>query len=199
MLKNKFIVAFISLAIGIIFYYSFFNNDSFEVKTKKSFEKYKTDLINLENSPIKTDGVNDFDFFEPDKNYVIEANFVENQSEQKSFNLIMTDTSQSPAVLAGKANFEFEGQKVNLLIFEEEDNYVLPFNDLTNGQETYGGGRYINIAKSALLGNMITIDFNNAHNYYCNYNDTYICPIPPKENKINFKINAGEKTYLKTK
>ena len=67
------------------------------------------------------------------------------------------------------------------------------FKDLTNGDTTYGGGRYARIIKEP-DGSYI-IDFNNAYNPYCDYNTAYICPLPPASNHLSFAIEAGELKY----
>ena len=65
------------------------------------------------------------------------------------------------------------------------------FKDLTNGHTTYGGGRYARLARED--DGMYLIDFNNAYNPYCAYNPTYICPLPPQQNHLDFAVEAGER------
>ena len=69
----------------------------------------------------------------------------------------------------------------------------LPFKDKTNGVETYGGGRYLDLTVPD--GDSIVIDFNKAYNPYCHYNIEYSCPLVPRENKLLFSIKAGVKKY----
>ena len=64
------------------------------------------------------------------------------------------------------------------------------FKDLTNGHTTYGGGRYARLTRED--DGMYVIDFNNAYNPYCAYNPTYICPLPPRQNHLDFAVEAGE-------
>lgn len=64
------------------------------------------------------------------------------------------------------------------------------FKDLTNGHTTYGGGRYARLTRED--HGMYVIDFNNAYNPYCAYNPIYICPLPPRQNYLEFAIEAGE-------
>ena len=64
------------------------------------------------------------------------------------------------------------------------------FKDLTNGYTTYGGGRYARLIRED--DGMYVIDFNNAYNPYCAYNPTYICPLPPRQNYLDFAVEAGE-------
>ncbi len=197
MFKNKFFLLFLVLALVAIIYYSFSNGKDFNQKTLEAIQAYKENLLNEAESPIKEKNIEKFSFYKPNESFLLEADFVPAKDSNKSFNLNMTDSTKIEAKLAGKANFSLNGKDFSVLIFEEENNYLFPFTDLTNASETYGGGRYINIEKDDLLGNKITINFNNAHNFYCAYSPEFICPIPPKENLIDLKIEAGEKIYNK--
>jgi uncharacterized protein len=67
----------------------------------------------------------------------------------------------------------------------------VPFGDLTNRVETYGGGRYLNLDRTAT--GVYDLDFNLAYNPYCVYNINYTCPIPPPENRLQVSIRAGER------
>ena len=64
------------------------------------------------------------------------------------------------------------------------------FKDLTNGHTTYGGGRYARLTRED--DGMYVIDFNNSYNPYCAYNPTYICPLPPQQNHLDFAVEVGE-------
>ena len=64
------------------------------------------------------------------------------------------------------------------------------FKDQTNGHTTYGGGRYVRLRRED--DGIYAIDFNNAYNPYCAYNPTYICPLPPQQNHLDFAVEAGE-------
>jgi uncharacterized protein (DUF1684 family) len=72
----------------------------------------------------------------------------------------------------------------------------LPFKDLTNGRQTYGGGRYLyDTIKGADLGarpDTILLDFNFAYNPSCAYNPRWVCPLAPRENALKLAIEAGE-------
>jgi hypothetical protein len=74
---------------------------------------------------------------------------------------------------------------------EYEDYLFLPFNDYTNGNETYGGGRYLDVRIPK--GNTMVLDFNKAYNPYCAYTYGYSCPVPPRGNSLETEINAGIK------
>ena len=64
------------------------------------------------------------------------------------------------------------------------------FKDPTNGHTTYGGGRYARLIRED--DGMYVIDFNNSYNPYCAYNPTYICPLPPRQNHLDFAVEVGE-------
>ncbi|CAM4114300.1 DUF1684 domain-containing protein [Zobellia roscoffensis] len=112
-----------------------------------------------------------------------------------------TTTNRTPTYEKyGEVVFEIEGKPYKLTIYQShrlrkteefKDYLFLPFTDQTNGEETYGGGRYIDL--KIPNSNHITIDFNKAYNPYCAYNNYSSCPIPPKENDLQLKIEAGVK------
>ena len=74
-----------------------------------------------------------------------------------------------------------------------EDYLFLPFLDDTNGEESYGGGRYIDLKIPE--GDQMTIDFNTAYNPYCAYDAKYSCPIVPRENYMDVEVRAGVKAF----
>lgn len=85
-------------------------------------------------------------------------------------------------------------QNVELIKREGYDDYLfLPFTDETSGVESYGGGRYLDIRIPT--GDSIEIDFNMAYNPYCNYSERYSCPVPPPQNDIPLRIEAGEMNF----
>jgi len=94
-----------------------------------------------------------------------------------------------------KASFQLLGKDHELILLKpygdaSKKTLHLFFKDETSGEETYGGGRYIDIEPGKTT---CMIDFNMAFNPYCVYNSYYVCPIPPKENKLSIEIKAGEK------
>jgi uncharacterized protein len=99
----------------------------------------------------------------------------------------------------GKVSFAVEGQAVSLTVFWVKSyggGIFLPFRDLTNQNETYGGGRYVlDTIKNADLGREpggLVIDFNFAYNPSCAYNPRWVCPLAPAENWLRVPIRAGE-------
>ncbi len=68
------------------------------------------------------------------------------------------------------------------------------FSDETGGKETYGLGRQLSVPMPDSAGNVI-MDFNKAYNWPCAYTDFATCPIPPRENHLALRVEAGEKKY----
>ena len=78
------------------------------------------------------------------------------------------------------------------------DQLFLPFYDATNGANTYGGGRYLDLRIGDLNGERYSLDFNRAYNPYCAYADGYSCPVPPVKNRLALAVEAGECNFAAT-
>lgn len=97
----------------------------------------------------------------------------------------------------GYVTFELEGKEHRLEARVDEDGYMrLDFRDTTNGDTTYIGGRFL-IAEMPKDGKIV-VDFNQAYNPPCAYTDYATCPLPPLENCLPIRIEAGEKAYRDT-
>ena len=93
---------------------------------------------------------------------------------------------------AGKISFEYQGKNYVLdAISEGPGELFVVFGDATNGNNTYQTGRFIYVPRPDSNGNTF-IDFNKAFNPPCAYTPFATCPIPPKQNKLPFKVTAGE-------
>jgi uncharacterized protein (DUF1684 family) len=96
----------------------------------------------------------------------------------------------------GTLSFTLKGQPMTLGAFVEagetdRSRLFVPFGDLTNGTETYPGGRYLDLDRTAT--GIYDLDFNRAYHPFCYYNSSYDCPIPPSENRLKMPIRAGER------
>ena len=96
----------------------------------------------------------------------------------------------------GTLEFTLKGGRQSLTAFAEANDNDLrrlfvPFGDLTNGAETYQGGRYLDLDRTAT--GIYDLDFNRAYNPFCVFNASYDCPIPPRENRLGIPVRAGEK------
>ena len=106
----------------------------------------------------------------------------------------------------GELHFELAGKKQRLNVYQSldlrkmpqyRDYLFVPFKDLTNAGETYGGGRYLDFRMKDIEGSDCVLDFNKAYNPYCAYSEGYNCPIPPRENHLEAKVEAGEMNFGK--
>lgn len=141
------------------------------------------------------------DIFPIDENFIVKATFTKSKNE-KSFEM-KTTTDRAPLyVKYGEISFVLNGEKFNLNVYQNlelikrpgfKKHLFLPFSDLTSGNETYIGGRYIDL--QIPKGETIIIDFNQAYNPYCAYNYKYSCPIVPLENDLATHIKAGVKKF----
>jgi uncharacterized protein (DUF1684 family) len=95
----------------------------------------------------------------------------------------------------GKLQFKLNGKGYTIETYKSilSDMLFIPFKDMTNGKETYEGGRYIDA--EILPGYRMMLDFNMAYHPSCAYNEKFICALPPKENMLEIEIKAGEKTF----
>ena len=96
----------------------------------------------------------------------------------------------------GTLSFTLKGQPLTLGAFVEANEndmrrLFVPFGDLTNGTETYPGGRYIDLDRTA--SGVYDLDFNRAYHPYCFFNSSYDCPYPPSEDRLKVPVRAGER------
>jgi uncharacterized protein (DUF1684 family) len=99
---------------------------------------------------------------------------------------------------AGQVRFFVGDDEALLQVYMDDyDNYFIPFVDATAPDETYGAGRYLEPRDiSGGVGDpVLLVDFNFAYNPYCAYNERWSCPIPPRENRLKVRIEAGEKKF----
>lgn len=142
------------------------------------------------------------EFYPNSADYLVKADF-EPIEDGEPFEM-KTSTERLPVYRPyGKLSFELNGKQLSLIAYqnvkhaqnEEYKNHLfVPFTDETNGNETYGGGRYMDLDLSKIT-DYAMIDFNKCYNPYCAYNGKYSCPIPPKENALKTKIEAGVKAF----
>ncbi|WP_431136088.1 DUF1684 domain-containing protein [Psychroserpens mesophilus] len=157
-------------------------------------------------SPLKDKDRKTFkglDFFTFDSTYVVNA-YLKRTPNTEWFDMKTTTSRVSPERIYGILTFELKGQSYTLNVYQGKDiikreglaDYLfLPFLDDTNGEESYGGGRYIDLRIPE--GDTIEIDFNKAYNPYCAYNEKYSCPIVPRVNYLALEVRAGVKAFKK--
>ncbi len=156
-------------------------------------------------SPLKAKDLKNFkgvDFFRFDSSYAVYAK-IQKTPESPPFKMKTTTDIPVDFRMYGKLIFNLKDQQHVLTVYEnlehddskEYENYLfLPFLDKTNGFETYGGGRYIDLYQYE--NDSILIDFNRAYNPQCVYDEKFSCPIVPRNNLLNLRIEAGVKNFV---
>jgi uncharacterized protein (DUF1684 family) len=104
----------------------------------------------------------------------------------------MVDNMTSP----GRLVFELKGKSYRLdpVLERGSKQLFIIFGDKTTGKETYGAGRYLYADPPGADGKVI-LDFNKAHNPSCAFTKFATCPLPPRQNRLAVRIEAGEKKY----
>ncbi|MBK9288612.1 MAG: DUF1684 domain-containing protein [Flavobacteriales bacterium] len=138
--------------------------------------------------------------FAPDARFRVTATFKAKLG--KEFQMRTTTDRMPTYQPVGTLEFRLAGKKLRLTVYRspqlsakpEYANYLfVPFTDLTNGEATYGGGRYLDL--TGPLGSTVELDFNKAYNPYCAYGGKYSCPLPPAENHLRVAVTAGVKAF----
>ena len=109
---------------------------------------------------------------------------------------VFGDVTHEPS--PGALVFEIGGKEYRLDPIAEpgDEELFVVFGDATNGKETYGGGRFVGVARPDVNGKVV-IDFNKAYNPPCAFSPYATCPLPPPQNRLPVAIRAGEMTYEK--
>jgi uncharacterized protein (DUF1684 family) len=131
-------------------------------------------------------------WFPIDPSYRIPATFTA-YVEPEKVRVSMTHVeSKTLMTSTGDVTFQLAGQTLRWKSFLDDNELFVMFEDSSNGKETYGGGRFLHapLAKDGAT----VLDFNKAFNPYCSLNPYIMCPVPTPENRLDFRVAAGE-TY----
>jgi uncharacterized protein (DUF1684 family) len=135
------------------------------------------------------------DYFPIDPAWRIEAAW-EPFDPVKQVNITNMIGVTEPAPVPGRAVFTHEGRTVGLLPIDEGgENLFFVLTDLTAGEETYGASRFLYAPKPKAGATKIILDLNRMQNPPCAFTEFATCPLPPKENRMPFRVTAGEKNY----
>ncbi len=138
-------------------------------------------------------------YYPPDPDYRVKARIIR-LKEKKEVKMITSQNLIKTFYRYAQIEFEVKGQKRYLFAYKKDLSVnppkaylFIPFKDKTNGKETYGAGRFLEIKEPA--GDTFILDFNEAFNPLCNYSHVWNCSYPPSENILDIPIRAGEKKY----
>ena len=138
------------------------------------------------------------DYFPIDPKWRIEARFEPYQPAKTipiTNVLGMTNDETSPGAFA----FEVDGKtyRIDPILEKGETDWFVMIADETTGKETYGAGRYLYVTLPD-ASSKVVIDFNKAYSPPCAFTNFATCPLPPRQNHLPFRIEAGEKKYAGT-
>ena len=160
-------------------------------------------------SPLKKKDLKDFkglDFFPVDSSFIVTTRLI--KTVDAPIFEMATTTDRKPLYKEyGILTFSLQGKDCKLTIYQSQDelrdvkykDYLfLPFTDNTSGNESYGGGRYMDVMTTDERSDgTVVLNFNNTYNPYCAYNDKYSCPLTPRKNHLDIEVKAGVKVFKK--
>ena len=135
------------------------------------------------------------EYYPADRKWVVNARFEPYDPPKKVpiLNVLdMTTDEISPGALA----FEVDGRPYKLEALKEQgsEQFFIIFADQTSGKETYPAGRYLYADPPGADGR-VTLDFNRAYSPPCAFTKYATCPLPPAQNRLPLRVEAGER-YL---
>lgn len=204
---NDIMKAWITLTL-VLFSIHLFAQDIFAYRKsiRKHRNQYKYEFLSNPKSPLDHAGVKKLRFFKADTAFKVVCTF-ERTPDEVPFEMPTYSGDEKEFVKYGYITFELQGDTFQLAIYRNmrslrlpqfQNSLFLPFKDLTNDVDSYGGGRYLNLSIKNIRRNRLVLDFNKAYNPYCAYGDGWNCPIPPEENHLDLAIEAGEKDFTAT-
>ncbi|SDK97514.1 DUF1684 domain-containing protein [Natronorubrum texcoconense] len=159
-------------------------------------------------SPIPPEERDEFDgleYFDPDATYRVTAT-VERHDDPEVVLMDTTAGREMRYLRVATLEFELERDDEDLadgtyelaayqLESPNEEPLFVPFRDKTTGQQSYDGGRYMELSPDRELASEdeLVVDFNLAYTPFCAYSETFDCPLPPEENWLEITIPAGER------
>ena len=170
------------LELGRVRFHVIRRGDRFGVRVKDPEHKRLKSFEGLEYFPI-------------DATYRIDADFTPHD-EPKQMNILSVIGTSTEMTSPGLVEFSLHGKRLSLepLVDDPADTDLwFIFKDQTSGKETYGF-RYLS---GTLKDGKVDLDFNRAYNPPCAFSPYATCPLPPKENRLEARIESGEKIYKK--
>ena len=179
----------------------FSQTDSATIKDVKHFQgELRMEYDNPNTSPLSAKAKQIFKgihFFPVNSAYAVDARFVRTPDE-KPFQMSTSSGMRKTYVKFAEVFFMINNKEYKLNVYQSQDllksveykDYLfIPFTDATSGNETYEGGRYLDL--TIPTSDHILLNFNKAYHPYCAYTEGYNCPIPPQENTLPVRIEAG--------
>ncbi|UOG75728.1 DUF1684 domain-containing protein [Hymenobacter tibetensis] len=195
------------IGFGLLIVFGYFlsdlvlNDNQYAARLRKARQEKSDSFRRVQGSPLSQEQRNVFDslrYYAPNKDYRLEAQ-VEHFNQRDTVEMPLTGGKSEKYLRWGRASFILDKQEHKLTLFLKADGkdstLFIPFTDKTNGFATYGGGRYLDAGKPNAADTEIMLDFNEAYNPFCAYNDGFACPVPPQDNRLAVEIKAGEQAF----
>ena len=137
-------------------------------------------------------------YFPPDRSFAVPAT-LHRLPEPEEIEMLTSRSLKKTFYRYATIRFRLDGEDLELTAFKSRltgdgsESLFVPFRDATSGHETYGAGRFLDLDEPE--AEQLVLDFNRAYNPLCNYSPAFNCPIPPRENRLDVAIRAGERTY----
>ncbi|MGO2090951.1 MAG: DUF1684 domain-containing protein [Microbacterium gubbeenense] len=168
-------------------------------KTVTALERENIDTGAVEHGlrvwDVASDAITRFtavDVYDYDPDWVIEASYEKNpEGHSVAFEHIRDNGGSRDKAVPGTITATIAGAEYALSAFDDDGRLLLVFGDPTNGDETYGAGRFLFVDEPD--GDRVTLDFNRAFVPPCGFSDQFNCPMPPVQNRLQVAVHAGEK------
>lgn len=170
------------VALGTLRFHAIKRNDRYAFRVKDKTSDARTHFAGL-------------DYFPVDPRWRVEARWVPYNPPRKiPITNVLGMTSDE--VAPGRLEFAVDGKPYSIepILEQGETDLFIIFRDATAGKETYPAARYLYASPAGPDGKVI-VDFNKAYNPPCAFTPYATCPLPPAQNKLPFRIEAGEKKY----
>ena len=143
-------------------------------------------------SPVRT-GFHGLDFYPIRPDWRVEARFEPYKPAKKvKIPNVLGQVAEEDS--PGAVVFERNGKTYRIdTLGSVDEGLFLIFADETNGKETYGAGRFLDAAPPK--DGKVTVDFNVAYNPPCAFTAFATCPLPPAQNRLALRVDAGEKKF----
>lgn len=193
---------FLFITCFVCFYsLCFSQTDTAVINSTKRFESaLKAEYADPYHTPLSAKAKKTFKgihFYPFNEKFVVTAKFVRTPNE-KPFQMSTSSGMRKTYIKYAEVFFMIDGKQYKLNVYQSQellqsadykDYLFIPFTDASSGNETYEGGRYIDLMMPK--SSVVVINFNEAYHPYCAYTDGYNCPVPPRENTLPIKVEAG--------
>jgi uncharacterized protein (DUF1684 family) len=130
-----------------------------------------------------------------DPSWRVEARF-EPYPEPREIPVPNVTPFEYPGISPGQVLFEHDGRPIRLdALGSADEPLFLIVGDTTNGETTYGGGRYLYTVGPPRPDGSVTVDFNRLYDPPCVFTAWATCPLPPRQNRLDFALEVGEKSW----